>query len=120
MKKSCFLLFTFLGLATGKIFSQGITITGAAVANSSSLFTYYATSVDSIAPSGYSYTWNVVGGTVTAQNTDPYAGPVYCTIQWPHLLEYAYITVADNHSHSGIFWVEVDGLTGITAFSRKE
>lgn len=119
MKKSFFLLFAFVGLAAGKTFSQGITITGADIANSGSLFTYYATPADSIAPSGYSYTWNVGGGTIVSQNTDPYAGPVFCTIQWPHLLEYAYITVADNHSHSGSLWVEVDGLAAVLPKARR-
>ena len=103
-------------------FSANIPITGETWVYGGIDYTYYATPPTPIA-SGTVYTWDVYGSTIVAQNTDPAAGPLYVTVQWPHILSQAAIGIADNMGNSGIIEVITNGFAAATLqnpFSTNE
>src|SRR4051794_34162121 len=105
-----FPFFCLLLAITGKTFAADITITGETEVNSSTNFTYYATPPSPI-PSGTTYTWQVSGATIVAQNTDPNAGPLYCTAHWPSYLGQNAVIIEDNHGNSGLLFVTLNGFS---------
>lgn len=111
MKRNMFFsLFCLLLVITGKASAADITITGETNVNSSTNFTYYATPPSPI-PSGTTYTWHAYGATIVAQNTDPNAGPLYCTVHWDSFLGEGAVTIEDNNGNSGVLFVTMYGFS---------
>jgi hypothetical protein len=110
-KASSLLLGLFL-IFSGTAFSEEITITGETSVNSSTTFTYYATPATPIEP-GTTYTWEVYDATIVAQNTDPTAGPLYCTVRFPAILAQSAIEITDNHGNSGRLFVTINGFSSL-------
>jgi hypothetical protein len=111
MKRNVFLpFFCLLFAITGKTMAADITITGATDVNSSTNFTYYAIPPSPI-PSGTTYTWHIYGATIVAQNTDPTAGPLYCTVRWDAILGQGAVTIEDNNGNSGLLFVTIYGFS---------
>jgi hypothetical protein len=113
MKSNLFFpLFCFLVAISGKTLAADITITGPTDVNSSTNFTFYATPPSPI-PSGTTYSWNVYGETIVAQNTDPAAGPLFCTVRYHSYLGQSAVSIEDNNGNSGIFFVTVYGFASL-------
>lgn len=113
--------FVFLGLflaMTGKSFGADIIITGETEVNSSTTYTYYATPPTPIPP-GTTYTW-AVSATIVAENTDPNAGPLYVTIQWPAVLGQNQINIEDNNGNSGVLYITMYGFSTANIFKDPE
>ena len=106
MKVSALSLFAGLFFVLGSpAFSADITITGPDIVTGSGQFTFYATPV----VAGATYTWQPGWGTIVAQNTDPAAGPIYITLDYPSILAEDAVEIADNQGNSGIHWIEIWG-----------
>ena len=111
MKVKMFFSFFCFSLAiSGKTLAADIAITGETNVNSSTTYTYYATPPTPI-PAGTTYTWDVYDATIVDQNTDPNAGPLYCTVRWPHMLGQEAVSISDNQGNSGILFVTDHGLS---------
>ena len=107
-----FPVFCFLFSIASKTLAADITITGPTDVNSSTNFTFYATPPSPI-PSGTTYTWNVYGETIVAQNTDPAAGPLFCTVHYHSYLGQNAVSIEDNNGNSGILFVTVYGFASL-------
>lgn len=108
------MLSLFLCLA-GAAFSADIVITGETDVNSSRDFTYYATPVTA----GAVYTWETYGTTIVAQNTDPNAGPIFCTVHFASFLGQSAISISDDQGNSGILYLTVYGLSLAKVFEKE-
>jgi hypothetical protein len=123
MKSNLFFpLFCLLLAVSGRSLAANITITGETNVYSSTTYTYYATPPSPI-PSGTTYTWQVYDATIVAQNTDPAAGPLYCTVHWNSFLGESGVAIEDNNGNSGLLFVTVNGFASLdrdAAIAGKE